>query len=707
MAEKALQDVVVVERAGRLAGAIAATLLAELGATVVRVESPGFANPHEPAHWREHPLTLAGKTRLTLDPAQPAGAAALSALEARADIVVTSHPAGGEAEPDGPIRCEITAFGRDAGPEWPMDAGEVVLQAAAGLMAATGDQGGPPEFVHAPFLETFAGVNAATAILAALRLREDGGPAQRIDMAVHDAATALMGTFVGDLAAGGTKVYRAGSAHHLCAPWDTYPTADGAILLCSNTEGQWQRLLDLMGHGALKADPRFAGMAARLKHRAAVDALVGGWTAERTTDDVLRAIGSIDVPIGPIMTVGNLPKGDVEVPGLPTRQVAMPDGSSVSAPLSPLALTVTPGVAALKVTLPNTDAEAVLTRLGPAPAHTKAGPPRMPLSGLRVVEIGAYTAGPTAGRFLANLGAEVIKVEPPEGESTRPWAPQYGGVSGYFTTYNAGKKFVTLDLRKPEDKAALWDLLESSHALVQNLKPGALGRLGFGEDDVIGRFPAFVYGSISGYGAKGSQSPALDTVAQARSGIMSLTGSSRGGFVKAGYSCGDLMAGHMLPLMMLAALRHSRRTGHGQHCDYSMRDGLAWATQIAWPDGKDVLLPCCRLTCKDGWVAAEACERDALAALGSADPAALDRAETTDRLRNAGIAAAPVLDLHEVFASPLTRARRMIGTARTQGGEHATFMGTPYGLTLTPPLTEMSIGPAGADNHLLNMRRSA
>ncbi|MGE4220539.1 MAG: CoA transferase [Alphaproteobacteria bacterium] len=707
MAEKALQDVVVVERAGRLAGAIAATLLAELGATVVRVESPGFANPHEPARWREHPLSLAGKTRLTLDPATPGDAAALAALEARADIVVASMPDGRDADPDGPIRCEITAYGRDAGAEWPADAGEVVLQASAGLMAATGDQGGPPEFVHAPFLETFAGVNAATAILAALRLREDGGPAQRIDMAVHDAGTALMGTFVGDLAAGGSKVYRAGSAHHLCAPWDAYPTADGAVLLCSNTEGQWQRLLDLMGRGALKDDPRFKGMAARLKNRGEVDALVSGWTAERTTDDVLRAIGGIDVPIGPIMTVGQLPKGDVEVPGLPTRQVAMPDGQMVSAPLSPLALTLTPGVAATRATAPEVDAAAVLARLGPAPVRPKAGPARMPLAGVRVVEIGAYTAGPTAGRFLANLGAEVIKVEPPEGESSRPWAPQYDGVSGYFATYNAGKKFVTLDLRKPEDKAALWDLLATSQALVQNLKPGALGRLGFGEDDVIGRFPAFVYGSISGYGAKGSQSPALDTVAQARSGMMSLTGSSRGGFVKAGYSCGDLMAGHMLPLMMLAALRHSRRTGRGQHCDYSMRDGLAWATQIAWPDGKDVLPPCCRLACKDGWVAAEAGESEARAALAGADPATLEREQAAARLRNAGIAAAAILDLHDVFALPLTRARRMIGKARTPGGEAATFMGTPYGLTVTPPLTEMIIGPAGADNDLLNRRQTA
>lgn len=707
MAEAALQDVVVVERAGRLAGAIAATLLAELGATVVRVESPGFANPHEPARWREHPLALAGKTRLALDPAKPDDAAALAALEGRADIVIASVPTGSEADPDGPIRCEITAYGRDAGTAWPAQAGEVTLQASTGLMAATGDQGGPPEFVHAPFLETFAGVNAATAILAALRLREDGGPAQRIDMAVHDAGTALMGTFVGDLAAGGTKVYRAGASHHLCAPWDTYPTSDGAVLLCSNTEGQWQRLLDLMGQGGLKDDPRFAGMAARLRNRAAVDALVGDWTSVRTTDEVLRAIGGIDVPIGPIMTVGNLPKGDVEVPGLPTRQVAVPGGSPVTCPLSPLSLTLSPGIAADRVTAPGTDAAAVLARLGSAPARPKAGPARMPLAGLRVVEIGAYTAGPTAGRFLANLGAEVIKVEPPEGESTRPWAPVYDGVSGYFTTYNAGKKFVTLDLRKPDDKAALWNLLSGAQALIQNLKPGALGRMGFGEEDVLRRFPAFVYGSISGYGAKGSQSPALDTVAQARSGIMSLTGSSRGGFVKAGYSCGDLMAGHMLPLMMLAALRHSRRTGRGQHCDYSMRDGLAWATQIAWPDGKNVLPPCCRLTCADGWVAAEAAEADARAALAGTDPAGLPRAEAAQRLCAAGIAAAAVLDLHEVFALPLTRSRRMLGRARTAGGEYATFMGTPYGLTLTPPLTEAAIGPAGADNGLLDRRKTA
>src|SRR3546814_10228364 len=94
----------------------------------------------------------------------------------------------------------------------------------------------------------------------------------------------------------------------------------------------------------------------------------------------------------------------------------------------------------------------------------------MPLDGIRVVEVGAFTAGPLGGRYLADLGAEVIKIEPPGGEDSRRWHPQFGGVSGYFATYNAGKRSVTLDLRSAEGRSALDRLLARSDVLLQNLK---------------------------------------------------------------------------------------------------------------------------------------------------------------------------------------------------------------------------------------------
>jgi crotonobetainyl-CoA:carnitine CoA-transferase CaiB-like acyl-CoA transferase len=369
------------------------------------------------------------------------------------------------------------------------------------------------------------------------------------------------------------------------------------------------------------------------------------------------------------------------------------------------------------VTPSKTDIAPILARLPAKRPATPGGDPALPLAGIRVIEVGAFTAGPLGTRYLADLGAEVVKVEQAGGESGRRWAPNFGGVSGYFATYNAGKRSIILDLTKTDDQAALERLIASADVLLQNLKAGAMERMGFGPEATLKRHPRLIYVSVSGYGSTGAKSPALDTVVQARSGLMSLIHAPAAGSVrppssedrrattrapetpiKAGASVADLLASHISPLGVLAALCHRDRTGEGQHIDVSMRDALSWTTQLSWPDGAPSLPDCCRITCTDGWVVAQGPEAPAQAALGGAT---LSSSETATRLRAAGIVATRVLELDELFHLPICRDRKLFLEADTPGGVPAPILATPYGLTQPSLRPGRSIPGPGADNDLL------
>ena len=536
-----LKGIVVVERAGRLAAAIGATLLSELGATVLRVEDPALPAPPEPDGWRRHPLALAGKTRLKLshDPEEAAGQ--WQEILSRADVLIQSPPlppAAGvvrppssedgraatrvpaaDGTPPGLIRCDVSAFGAAGAEGLPDDAGEAILQAIGGMMSTTGAENGPPEFIGAPLVEFFTGVNCATSVVAALRIREAGGPAQRIDLSALDASVALTGAYIGHMQLGKAHDVRAGSRHPLCCPWNAYRTQDGWVLMCSSTEPHWRRIADLIGRPELKEDPDFIDTNARQANHGAVDAAIEAWTQGRTTDDAVAAFEDAGIPVGPILTIPEL----LAAPDAPpVRQIALPNGRTQICPAPLVVMSGTPSRAADRVTPSKTDIKPILAPLPKKAAAQPGNNTALPLAGIRVIEIGVFTAGPLGTRYLADLGAEVIKVEQTGGETGRKWTPNFGGVSGYFATYNAGKRSIILDLTKPEDQAALERLVASADVLLQNLKAGALERMGFGPEDTLARHPKLIYVSVSGYGSKGAKSPALDTVVQARSGLMSL-----------------------------------------------------------------------------------------------------------------------------------------------------------------------------------------
>jgi CoA:oxalate CoA-transferase len=198
-----------------------------------------------------------------------------------------------------------------------------------------------------------------------------------------------------------------------------------------------------------------------------------------------------------------------------------------------------------------------------------------PLTGITILDLTHVLAGPYASHTLADLGAKVIKLERPgAGDDTRAFPPFVQGESAYFAALNAGKASITLDLKAPEDRVLFERLLARADIVLENYRPGVMERLGYGYETLHARYPRLIYGAVSGYGHTGpeAQKPAYDMVAQARGGVMSITGEEGGPPVRVGASIGDIVAGMFLAQGVLAALYDREKTGLGAKIDVAMLD---------------------------------------------------------------------------------------------------------------------------------------
>ncbi len=197
------------------------------------------------------------------------------------------------------------------------------------------------------------------------------------------------------------------------------------------------------------------------------------------------------------------------------------------------------------------------------------------LNGIRVLDLGRIIAGPFCGQILGDLGAEVIKVEHPDGDDTRHWKPPaVGGEAAYFFAMNRNKSSICLDLAKPEGLQILKDLVAQSDVVIENFRPGVTKRLGIDYEALSAVNPKLVYCSISGFGQEGPMAgrAAYDYVIQAMSGLMSVTGEPEGTPIRCGGAVADYPTGLWATISILAALMARQQTGKGQHIDLSMHD---------------------------------------------------------------------------------------------------------------------------------------
>ncbi len=328
------------------------------------------------------------------------------------------------------------------------------------------------------------------------------------------------------------------------------------------------------------------------------------------------------------------------------------------------------------------------------------------LEGIRVLELTQIMAGPFCGMLLADLGAEVIKIENPRGgeDSRRMAPPYYHGESAAFLAVNRNKYGLALDIRTPEGKEVLWRLIATADVLLENFRPGTMTRLGFGYEQVHAQYPRLVYCSISGFGQTGPYTDrgGFDLVAQSMSGVVSVTGSPAEP-AKVGVPISDLNAGLFASHAILAALFSRTRTGEGQYIDTSLLEAALaytiWESNEYWATGTApqrlgtahrLSAPYQIFPTADGWIAigaanqrnwerfAQALERpdllhnplfttnsDRMAHL----PELVETLTTTLKTRKteewlqlleqAGVPSGPVLSLDQVYQHPQVKARQM------------------------------------------------
>jgi crotonobetainyl-CoA:carnitine CoA-transferase CaiB-like acyl-CoA transferase len=244
------------------------------------------------------------------------------------------------------------------------------------------------------------------------------------------------------------------------------------------------------------------------------------------------------------------------------------------------------------------------------------------LDGIRVLELARFQAGPRGGMLLSDLGAEVIKIEPPGGEETRRHPPMVRGQSVYFSVYNRGKKSVCLDLRRAEGKEVFAALVPRADIVLENFRPGVMATMGFDYERLRALHPGIILVSVSGFGQYGPyrDRPAFDSLGQAMGGLMALTGQVVGQPVGTASSVVDRYTALHATIGALAALRHRERTGEGQLVDVCLLDSALTMVEIptsyylaTGQEGGEGGRPPYRA--KDGWVVIAAAGRDMAARL--------------------------------------------------------------------------------------------
>jgi formyl-CoA transferase len=370
------------------------------------------------------------------------------------------------------------------------------------------------------------------------------------------------------------------------------------------------------------------------------------------------------------------------------------------------------------------------------------------LDHVRVIDQTQVMAGPTCSMLLADLGADVIKIEPPEGEATRKQGHQLvPGVAAAFVAVNRNKRGMTLDLKQPEGVAVLKKLVATADVLVENYRPGVAGRLGVDHDTLRAINPRLIYCSISGFGQTGPYAArgGYDLIAQGMAGLMSVTGHEGGAPVKVGIPVADLGAGLFATIGILCALRARRATGRGQFVDTSLFEaGLAlaqWEATEYWFTGQTprpmgsahrMSAPYQAFRASDGYFTVGAsnerlwprfCEVLGLPALAR-DPrfargvdrlkrraeleaeiervtAKEPRAHWLERCEAAGVPAGPIYTVPEALADPHARARGMVQELDHPVAGRVKGLGNPVKMSASPPTMRKAAPLLGADNDVI------
>lgn len=648
-----LSGITILDLTHHIAGPFATRLLAAYGARVIKVERPVTGDPTRRAgpvadgepggRTSSRFLYLnTGKRGVVLDLKSAEGREQFLRLARSADAVVENFaprvlPSLGldwqtlHAVNPRLALISISNFGQ-TGPYRDWAATNLTLFAAGGQMALTGEPDREPLVNGGTQALMQAGLNAFAATVTAVFGARASGTGAHVDISIQEVqAASLEGQGPGALVHG-LDGGRTGNL--LRALWGIYPCADGAVG-CSCLDRNIPNLLAAIGREDLINDPNFRDPLWRLAHDDEVMALLMGFFVQHTKQELLAIAARHRVPFGYIARVDEL----LAWPALQEkgfwRTVDHPDTGPLRYPGPPFTvdgsgfdLTPAPALgeagdgSGLLASLDGTEA----TGASPgseepagsvSEAATEPARSALPLAGVRIVDLTAVWAGPYGTRLLADMGADVIKVEgvtnpdlvrgiagasPASGE--RSWDR-----SPYFNEYNRNKRGITLELTTPEGKAALLELVRVSDALIENYRADVLGRLGLSPEVLHAERPDLVIVSMPGFAKHGGEREMVGygpTIEQ-MGGLVELTGYQDGPPQKTGISYGDPVAGIVAAGALVSALLRRQRTGEGAVVEVSQRDNMIGLIGEAVLDYQLTGAPWPRRGNRHAWMAPHGC----------------------------------------------------------------------------------------------------
>lgn len=716
--------------------------LAGFGAAVVKVEPPGGdwtrryrLDPAEADRYGPDGSALftylnAGKELIALDPGTAAGRERLRRLCEAADVLVHTLTPGQlaawnldltalRARRPELVEVAVSPFGED-GPYAAHAATSIVLLALGGYQYLTGEPGRPPLALPGLQPDYLTALYAVVAALAGVvrRLREGRGG--RIELTALEALASLHQFTVSLYLTQGVIRGRHGSRWQNLYPITLLPCRDGYLGFAITLQDQWQRLCAMIGRPELADDPRFATPEARRAHADALDAVLIDWLKDQDKMAVFhRAQGQWRLPVGPLYTLAEvLADPQYAARGFWVRPEG-PEGPRH--PGLPVTMSETPwAIGPVRRSQSGEGAPAgsdgKRAPVAPAPA---AAPGSLPLAGVRVLDFTRVWSGPLCTRILADLGAEVIKIEAPV--SPKLAATRRVG----YAELNRNKLGMAIDLRREEGQEIVRRLVARSDVLVENFSARVMPNFDLDYATLRRLNPALIMLSMPGFGARGpyrdylSYGPAIEPM----TGLTSLLGYPGEGPLATAIAYPDAVAGVTAAAAVLTALVHQRRTGEGQYLDLSQLEAttcllgefliaarLAGRQPERRGNAHPVWAPHGTYRCRgeDAWVSIAVrsdaewqrlCTLAGLAELHG-DPAlataagrrahrarvdaaleawtrAQDKFAVMDRLQRAGIPAGAVLNAKELLADPHLAHRGFFVEAVAADGTRALMPGTP------------------------------
>ncbi len=564
MGEAALQGVLVVDVSSGVTGAFAGKLLADLGADVVIVEPSGGSAA------RGHGLFdyLSGGKRSVV----PVDDAAVDGWLDAADVVLTDgtsrwHAAAVDQRNGATVVIDTSPFGR-SGPYHEWQASDLVTWSMGGYQYFTGAPDREPLWLPGPHASFHTGAHAAFAALVGLHERERSGRGQRVEISELEAVLTAHAWLVTSWAACGLLLGR--------QPFDLIRCTDGFVYVMRIVpKDELFVMIDRpdLGDENLTVDiPTWNANIPR------IFAAVAEWAADKTVAEVVELGQLLRVAVTPVVDGSDvLADEQLEARGWWEREGA------TAFPGQPYKFSASPS--ARRGPAPTIGQHSADRPPAPRPASVAVGdaPTSAPLEGLRVIEVTTNWAGPVAGRFLADLGADSVKVEWATRPATRAlfWVgptqdlqrqPHHRAM--YFYELNRNKRGVCIDLAKPDGRAAFLELVKSADVVLENNSARVMPNLGLGYDDLKAANPKIIMVSMSGYGADG---PHRDWVAyganiETTSSLTSITGYPDGQLSRTTLFYADPVSGNYAAIAIMAALRHRDRTGEGQHVDLSLNE---------------------------------------------------------------------------------------------------------------------------------------